>query len=100
MIGCRRVTEVLAQLSHFEGPCYRARRERFLAEEMPRFDPEDAQIHVDRYRNADPEEDFAHFEEQREVDIEFLRGLPASAGARKARHREAGEVTLAGMLPE
>ena len=52
------------------------------------------------YRNGDPEEDFGHFEDQRETNIELLRGLPAEAGERKARHREAGEITLSQMLHE
>jgi len=94
------VAEVLAHLSHSEGHCYRARLDRFLAEDMPVFEPDDAQMYLDLYRNADPEEDFAHFEEQRETNVEFLRGLPAEAGARKARHREAGEITLSQMLHE
>jgi hypothetical protein len=94
------VAEVLAHLSHSEGHCYRARVDRILGEEMPEIEPDDAQMHLERYRSADPEEDFAHFEEQREINVEFLRGLPASAGARKARHREAGEITLSEMLHE
>jgi hypothetical protein len=52
------------------------------------------------YRNADPEEEFRHFEEQRAANVEFLRGLSADAGARKALHRAAGEITLAQMLHE
>jgi hypothetical protein len=94
------IAEVLAHLSHSEGHCYRARVDRFLAEDLPQFEPDDAQMHLELYRNADPEEDFAHFEEQREDNMEFLRGLPAAAGERKAMHREAGEITLAQMLHE
>jgi DinB superfamily len=94
------IAEVLAHLSHSEGHCYRARVDRFLAEEMPEFEPDDAQMHLDLYRNADPEEEFGHFEDQRETNVELLRGLPAAAGNRKARHREAGEITLSQMLHE
>jgi hypothetical protein len=94
------IAEVLAHLSHSEGHCYRIRLDRFLAEELPEFEPDDAQMYLDLYRNGDPEEDFSHFEEQRETNLEFLRGLPADAGARRARHREAGEITLAQMLHE
>jgi hypothetical protein len=94
------IAEVLAHLSHSEGHCYRARVDRFLAEEMPEFEPDDAQMHLELYRNADPEEDFRHFEDQRETNVELLRGLPAEAGNRKALHREAGEITLAQMLHE
>ena len=94
------IAEVLAHLAHCEGHCYRARLDRFLAEELPEFEPDDARMHLDLYRNGDPEEDFAHFEEQREINVEFLRGLPAEAGSRKAIHREAGQITLAQMLHE
>jgi hypothetical protein len=94
------IAEVLAHLAHSEGYCYRARVDRFVAEERPEFEPDDAQMHLERYKNADPEEDFAHFEEQRETNIEYLRGLPAEAAGRKALHKEAGEITLAQMLHE
>ncbi len=56
------IAEVLSHLSHSEAHCYRARLDRFLAEERPEFEPDDAQMHLDVYRNADPEEDFGHFE--------------------------------------
>jgi hypothetical protein len=94
------IAEVLAHLSHSEGHCYRARVDRFLSEEMPVFEPDDAQMHLELYRSGDPEEDFSHFEEQRETNVELLRGLPAEAGTRRARHLAAGEITLAQMLHE
>jgi hypothetical protein len=94
------IAEVLAHLSHSEGHCYRARVDRFLAEEMPELEPDDAQMYLELYKNGDPEEDFAHFEDQRETNIELLRGLPAGAGARKAKHPAAGEITLSQMLHE
>jgi hypothetical protein len=94
------IAEVLSHLSHSEGHCYRARLDRFLAEQRPEFEPDDAQMHLDVYRNADPEEDFGHFEDQRETNVELLRGLPAEAGRRKALHRAAGEITLSQMLHE
>src|SRR5881396_3413829 len=70
------ISEVLAHLSHSEGHCYRARVDRFLAEEIPELEPDDAQMHLELYKNGDPEEDFGHFEDQRETNIELLRGLP------------------------
>jgi len=94
------IAEVLAHLSHSEGHCYRARVDRFLAEEMPELEPDDAQMHLELYKNGDLEEDFGHFEDQREVNIELLRGLPAAAGSRRAKHRAAGEITLSQMLHE
>jgi hypothetical protein len=94
------VAEVLAHLSHSEGHCYRARLDRFMGEELPEFEPDDAQFHLELYRNADPEDAFDHFEEQRENNIEFLRALPPEAAERRAIHREYGQITLGQMLNE
>ena len=94
------VAEVLAHLSHSEGHCYRMRLDRFLTESRPEFEPDDAQMYLDLYRDADPEDAFDDFEEQRENNIEFLRGLSAGAGDRIALHKEYGEITLAQMLNE
>src|ERR671923_2174166 len=74
------VAEVLAHLSHSEGHCYRRRLDRFLGETRPEFEPDDAQMYLDLYRDADAEDSFDHFEKQRETNIEFLRTLPRSAG--------------------
>ena len=94
------IAEVLAHLSHSEGHCYRTRVDRFLSEDKPTFAPDDAQMYLELYQGGDPEEDFAHFEEQRDTNVEFLRGLPADAGARMAMHAEAGEISLSQMLHE
>lgn len=94
------IAEVLAHLSHSEGHCYRMRLERFLSEERPEFESDDAQMYLDLYRNADPEDALDHFEEQRENTVDVLRELPASAGDRRAIHKEYGEITLAQMLHE
>ena len=94
------IAEVLAHLSESEGHCYRMRLDRFLNEENPEFEPDDAQMHLDEYRNANPEDEFDHFEDQRETNVEFLRGLEPGAGQLKARHKEAGPITLEQMLHE
>ena len=94
------IAEVLAHLSHSEGRCYRMRVDRFLSEERPELEPDDAQFHLDLYRNADPEDEFDHFEEQREANVELLRTLDESDGRRVALHLAAGEITLAQMLHE
>jgi len=39
------IAEVLAHLSHSEGHCYRARVDRFLAEEMPELEPDEILVH-------------------------------------------------------
>ena len=92
------VAEVLAHLSHSEGHCFRLRLDLWEAEERPTFEPDDAADHLDLYRDADPEFEFDHFEEQRETNVEYLHSLPLSAGARVAIHRTIGEITLAQML--
>lgn len=94
------IAEVLSHLSHSETDCYRARVDRFLSQEMPELEPDDAQMHLEAYKNADPEAELGHFEDRREANIERLRGLPAEAGNRKAMHRAAGEITLSQMLHE
>ena len=94
------VAEVLAHLSHSESHCYRIRLDRFMAETLPEFESDDAQMYLELYRGADPEEAFDHFEDQRETNIKFLRDLPEGAGDRVALHREFGEITPAEMLNE
>jgi hypothetical protein len=94
------IAEVLAHLSHSEGHCYRARVDRFLTEDLPELEPDDARMFLELYKNGDPEEDFGHFEDQREANLELLRGLPPDAGSRKAKHVAAGEITLSQMLYE
>ena len=93
------IAEVLAHLSQSERD-YRVRVDRFLSEQRPELEPDDAQLHLDLYRNADPEDEFDHFEEQRETNVEFLRSLDESDGRRVALHLAAGEITLAQMLHE
>ena len=88
---------MLSHLSHSEVHCYRARLDRFLAEERPEFEPDDAQMHLDVYRNAGPR---GGLRALRETNIELLRGLPAETSGRKALHRSAGEITLSQMLHE
>lgn len=94
------IGEVLAHLSHSESHCYRMRVDRFLAEERPELEPDDAQFHLDLYRRAGPEDSFDHFEEQRETNVEFLRDLPVGVEQRTAHHQEAGEITLEQMMHE
>jgi hypothetical protein len=94
------IAEILAHLSHSEGHCYRMRVDRLLQEERPEFERDDAQMHLDLYRNADPEDSFDHFEDQRETNVEFLRNLPAGCENRIAVHKEFGEITLTQQLNE
>jgi hypothetical protein len=94
------IGEVLAHLSHSEGHCYRARLDRFQSETNPTFERDHASQHLELYRNADPEDAFDHFEEQRDTNVDFLRNLPPGFGKRTAVHEALGPVTAAQMLNE
>ena len=94
------VGEVFAHLSHSEGYCYRTRLDRFMSETNPEFEPDDAQHHLELYARADPEDSLHHFEEQRESNVEFLRGLSLADGDRTAVHLKVGPITLSQMLYE
>ncbi len=94
------VAEVLAHLSHSETHCYRMRLDRFLAETRPTFEPDDAQMYLDLYRDANPREAFDRFDERRKANVAYMRRLPSDAGSRVALHLEAGEITLNQMLHE
>ncbi len=94
------VAEVLSHLSHSEGHCYRMRVDRFMSESLPEFQPDDAQMYLKLYQGADPKDSFDQFAEQREINLAYLRDLPAGAGDRLALHKEHGEITLAQMLHE
>ena len=89
------VAEVLAHLSHTEGHCFRMRVDRFVSEERPEFEPDHAQLHLNRYRDADPEEEFAHFEEQRDTNLEYLRSLHAWALHDLGHIRQVAELARA-----
>lgn len=94
------VAEVMAHLSHSESCCYRARLDRFLNEEMPEFEPDDAQMHLALYHGADPQSSFDRFVKLRESNLAYLRTLPRTAADRRAQHKTAGEITLQQMLHE
>ena len=95
------VGEVLAHLSHSESNCYRKRVDQFLSGDRPDIEPDEASMHLELYRQADPQVAFQRLEEQRGANIQYLRRLPASAGRRVAYHMgTATEITLDNMLHE
>ena len=95
------IGEVLIHLSHSDWHCYRARVDQFMSEERPELEPDDASYHLELYRTTDPDGALERFAEQRHSNIEYLRGLPVSAGRRVAYHKGAATViTLENMLHE
>ncbi len=71
-----------------------------LTEDTPELEPYDEKEYAAQgaYSNRDAEESLAHWEEQREDNVEFLRSLHLSVFSRKGRHAEAGIVTLENLL--
>ena len=95
------IGEVLAHLAHSEEYCYRRRVDQFMSAERPELEPDEASFHLELYHQADPEDALDQFEKRREINIEYLRGLPAGAGHRVAYHKgTATEITLENMLHE
>lgn len=71
------IAEVIAHLGHSERNCYRVRLDRFLSEDRPEFEPDDAQMWLDLYRDAD-----------------------ARTALDALKQPEVGEITLSHMLHE
>ena len=94
------MAEVLAHLSHTEGHCYRMRVDRFLSEERPEFEADDAQFHLERYRDADPESNSTTSRSAATTTSSSCAASPRAPARRVALHQEAGEITLAQMLHE
>lgn len=96
------IAEVLEHLSHVEGHSFRLRLTRMLKENTPDLDPYDEKEYaaLGAYSNRDAEESLAHWEEQRDDNVELLRELPPSAFKREGRHAQAGIVTIANMISQ
>jgi hypothetical protein len=96
------IAEVLEHLSHVEGHCFRARLDTAMAEDEPAWQPYDPETYsaAGQYSGRDPEESFAHWEEQREDNLELLSDLPEGFEERAGVHPEMGRITLAEMVAE
>lgn len=96
------IAELLEHLSHVEGHGFRSALDLMLASDNPEVEPYDqnAFYAAGTYSDREPEESFAHWEEQRDDNIELLRSLDPMALSRKARDPERGEFTLEQLLNE
>jgi hypothetical protein len=96
------VAEILEHLSHVEGHYFRSALDRMLAGKDAGIEPYDQEAYAaaGTYTNREPEESFAHWEEQREENVDFLRELDAVAIARTARHPVLGIVSVENLLSE
>ena len=96
------IAEVLEHLSHVEGHAFRLRIDAVMERDGAEWQPYDTPGHAARrqYADREPEESFAHWEEQREDNLEFLKNLPEGAGARHGVHPKLGRVTVAELVAE
>jgi DinB superfamily len=96
------VAEALEHLSHVEGHCFRARVERMVNEDNPAIEPYDPDVYfaAGQYSGRDAEDSFDHFEEQREMNVEYLRELPLSVADRIGTHSKIGVITVSHLMNE
>jgi uncharacterized damage-inducible protein DinB len=97
------IAEVLEHLSHVEAHGFRHRLDRMLAAktaDMPELEPYDQEEYAAQgaYSDRDAEESLAHWEEQRDNNVEVLRALDSSALMRQGRHTKAGIVTVGDLI--
>ncbi|MFN0171640.1 MAG: DinB family protein [Bryobacteraceae bacterium] len=96
------IAEILEHLSHVEGHCFRSRVERIMTEDLPVLETYDqnALSALGQYSGREPDESFAHFEEQREDNLDFLLGLETADLLRRGRHPGLGDITIGHLLHE
>jgi hypothetical protein len=97
------IAEILEHLSHVEAHYFRAAFDALLSSGSAEVEPYDQNVYAaeGRYSGREPEESFAHWEEQREDNVEFLReALNGRNLARTARHPELGPVSAEDLLNE
>ena len=96
------IAEALEHLSHVEGHCFRARVERMVNEDNPAIEPYDPDVYftAGQYSGRDAEDSFDHFEEQREMNVEYLRELPATVADRIGTHGKIGVITVSHLMNE
>jgi hypothetical protein len=91
---------MLEHVSHVEAHCFRIRVDEMLAHNNPEVKPydQDAFFAQGTYSNRDAEESLAHWEDQRDDNLELLRALEPAALSRTAVHPEFGQFTLGNLL--
>lgn len=97
------VAEVLEHLSHVEAHYFRAALDILLCGDDALIQPYDqtAYAAAGTYSGREPEESFAHWEEQREDNVDLMRSnLDEEALKRTARHPELGSFTVEDLLNE
>jgi uncharacterized damage-inducible protein DinB len=97
------VAEILEHLSHVEAHYFRAAMDVLLGGQGNEIAPYDQNAYAaaGTYSGREPEESFAHWEEQRDDNVEFLmENLSLRTLKRTAMHPELGPVTPEDLLNE
>jgi hypothetical protein len=96
------IAELLEHLSHIEAHYFRDRFDQILAADNPEFEPYEtnAIFAAGTYSGREPEESMAHWEEQREANLEMLCELDPIMLTRRGRHTVLGSFTLEHILNE
>jgi DinB superfamily len=96
------IAELLEHVSHIEAHYFRVQVDGILASDNPSVDPYDQNAFYAQgaYSNRDAEESLAHWEEQREDNVDFLRDLEPAQLSRTGMHPEVGRFTLANLVNE
>jgi hypothetical protein len=96
------IAEVLEHLSHTEGHCFRLRLDLAMERDGAAWEMYDPELLAagGQYSGRSAEDSFDHWEEQREDNLAFLKGLPADAGSRHGVHSRLGRVTVAEQVAE
>ncbi len=97
------IAEILEHLSHVEAHYFRAALDTLLAGGGAEIQPYDQEEYAasGTYFGREPEESFAHWEEQREDNVEFLTGnLFEKKLKQEGRHPTLGAVTVEDLLNE
>ena len=96
------IAEVLEHLSHVEGHCFRLRLDAALAEDGAAWEPydPDALAATGQFSGRDAGDSFDHWEDQRDDNVAFLKGLAEDAAARHGMHAKLGRITLGELVAE
>ena len=96
------IAEALEHLSHAEGHCFRVQVQRMVEEENPETESYDTEAYIaaGQYAGRSAEDSFDHFEEQRELNVEYLRDLPDTVAGRMGIQPGLGTITVANLINE
>jgi hypothetical protein len=96
------IAEVMEHLSHVEGHGFRSRIDQMMQEEAPTLLEYNQETFAaaGQYSGRQIEDSFDHWEDQRETNVEYLRGLTSDCLARRGLHENFGVITIADLMNE